>query len=142
MMRILSLLIGLGIWVAFTSPAAAMRLSSEYPHGTIYWRIFNPDDGVRLIGVAEGTLTSGQSMQRTHPSGRYQLEIRAGALTGRLLAGGHGTIYADSDELIFTSSGKLQRAQRTERKVTGEIEVHGGPARSDRRAVDPGARGG
>jgi hypothetical protein len=123
MMRILSFLIGLGILLLLASSAAAMRLTSEYPHGIIYWRIFNPDDGVRLIGFAEGTLASGQVVERTHPAGRYQLEIREGGLTGRLLAGGHGVIYPDSDDLIFTSSGKLRRAQRTTLRVTGEIEV-------------------
>lgn len=122
-MRILSVLVGIVTLISFASPAAALRLTSEYSQGKIFWRVFNPDDGVRLVGVAEGTLSKGGSIEYIHPRGSHQVEIREGNRFGRILAGGDGAILSNSAELIFSSKGKLQLAQRQTVTVTGEIEV-------------------
>lgn len=122
-MRIRTSMFAVLVLACFASPAAAMRLTSEYSQSKIFWRVFNPDDGVRIFGFAEGVLANGQSIEHLHPAGSFQLEIRAGGLHGRLLSRGDGVIHSDSEELIFSSTGKLQRAKRETVQATGELVV-------------------
>lgn len=72
-----------------------MRLTSNYP-GRIFWRTFNPDDTVYIIGHQEGVLRSGQFENINHPSGRFQLELKRDDIGGTFL-NRPGAIFNNSD---------------------------------------------
>lgn len=58
-----------------------MRLTSRYPF-PVFWRTFNADDTVYIIGNMEGILQPGLFEDITHPSGRFQMELKRGGIGG------------------------------------------------------------
>ena len=88
-----------------------MKITSEYTKSAkVFWRMFDPGDGVRLIGHKEGFLAPGASADVVHPSGKFQLELKEDSLHGKVIAAG-GLIYRNDGPpvRIMDSGGVPQR---------------------------------
>lgn len=58
-----------------------MRLTSRFPF-PLFWRTFNANDTVYIIGNMQGVLQSGQFVDINHPSGRFQMELKRDGIGG------------------------------------------------------------
>lgn len=87
---------------------AGFSIQSTFASGPIYWRIFDQQDRVRLIGRREGVILPNQTVP--FPEDRpYQLEIRVGNVSGKiLLEASTAVVYTNqSPPLLVSPSGAV-----------------------------------
>ena len=57
-----------------------MRITSRYENGTVFWRTFNKDDAMYFVGLMEGNLSYGESLQYDHPAGYFKMEMKSNGI--------------------------------------------------------------
>lgn len=85
-----------------------MKLTSEYPL-PLFWRTFNEHDTVYWVGLREGILSTGQSVDINHPLPAWQLELKQYNLQGPFVME-PGRLYTNEDNLIVSYSGQVKAA--------------------------------
>lgn len=87
-----------------------MKFTSNWSQGAVYWRTFNKNDTVYIIGLKEGTVMNGGTAEFDDPSGFFQMELKRGGLFGQtLVPAGH--VYSDSDEYILLDNGDFKSVE-------------------------------
>lgn len=85
-----------------------MRITSRYENGTVFWRTFNREDAMYFVGLMEGNLSYGESLQYDHPAGYFKMEMKSnGIFGGPIIAAGR--VYSNNDEFVLTKEGELDR---------------------------------
>lgn len=83
-----------------------MKFTSNWSQGNVFWRTFNKNDTVYVVGLRDGAIGNGGSVTYDNPSGFFQMELKRGGLFGpTLVAAGH--VYSNDDEYLLTDAGEF-----------------------------------
>lgn len=88
-----------------------MKLTSHYPE-TVFWRIFSKKDIHYLVGLSDGFLNDGETVDIHYNDVHYQLEIKVGGLLGAFLEKANTTKQWTNDDVAeINGLGQLVTSQ-------------------------------
>jgi hypothetical protein len=83
-----------------------MKLTSNWTRGRLFWRTFAQGDTVYVVGLRQGFLSYGETVEVNNPSGFFQMEIKRGDGFGSFVVE-PGRSFRNDEELVIQDDERL-----------------------------------